>query len=86
MSTTEIPDRELAHILLNAFRYSLGRMSYITGTTADWLIKYWYLMPTQWRMQIHEDIIAAISRGDAGNKCDIDQWERVLGMPVEYQK
>ena len=77
-----VPEQELAHLLLSAFRYALGRQTYITGQTADWLAKYWRVMPQQWREQIHRDIEAAIERGEAGMSCDVKEWRRVLALPI----
>lgn len=79
----ETTEQELAHILLCSFRYSLGRMTYITGMCADWLVKYWRIMPECWRSQIHRDIREAIRTQTAGMACDVAQWERVLQLPVK---
>jgi hypothetical protein len=82
MKTIEVPERELAHMLLGAFRYSLGRATYITSYTADWLIKYWAILPSQWQRQIQDDISNAIERDRAGMSCDLAEWRRVLSLPL----
>lgn len=81
--TVEIDERTLSSLLLCSFRYSLGRMSYITGDCADWLTRYWHLMPPAWKRQIHGDIQKAIEQGCAGMDCDIAQWRRVLALPLD---
>ncbi len=68
IGATEVNDRELAHMLLCSFRYSLGRMTYITSTCAGWLRQYWHIMPDAWREQIHRDICEAIAKGHAGHR------------------
>lgn len=80
---TVIDNDTLAHLVLSSFRYGLGRMTYITGMCADWLIKYWHLMPPAWKRQIHADIERAIDHKYAGWECDVEQWKRVLKLPLE---
>lgn len=78
--------RTLASALLCAFRYSLGRMTYITGDCAEWLEDYWHIMPEEWRKQIHRDIREAIDNGLAGHQCDVDAWQRVLALPISREE
>jgi hypothetical protein len=73
---------ELANMLLSAFRYALGRRTYITMETAEWLIRYWGILPDNWQSQIQQDIERAIARGDAGMQCDVREWQRVLELEV----
>ncbi|WP_435018428.1 hypothetical protein TA3x_000402 [Tundrisphaera sp. TA3] len=82
---TTIDDHTLANLLLCSFRYSLGRMTYITGDCADWLTRYWHLMPSAWKKQIHGDIEKAIERNEAGMTCDIASWRRVLALPLDRE-
>jgi hypothetical protein len=79
---TTVDNDVLAHMLLCAFRYALGRRTYITGTVSDWLIFYWPIIQTPWQQQIQEDILVAINRHDAGDDCDVKNWEKVLALPV----
>lgn len=81
----QIPVPTLAEILLSAFRYALGKRTYIVSQTVTWLDMYWHIMPEQCREQIHSDIRKAIARGDAGDKCDIRDWQQVLIMPVKEE-
>jgi hypothetical protein len=85
-SEVKIDPHILSQILLCAFRYSLGRMTYITGDCADWLTRYWHLIPAAWQEQIHGDILKAIEQGHAGHECDIRQWKRVLSLPLNQGK
>jgi hypothetical protein len=80
---TKIEDKELASILLCAFRYSLGRMTYITSDCAGWLKQYWHIMPHAWQKQIQDDIREAIEKDCAGHACDIEVWKAVARLPVK---
>lgn len=82
-NATIVPTTELAHMLVSAFRYALGRATYITSDTAGWLQKYWHVLPTHFRQQIHRDIQAAIEGNRAGHDCDIAEWQKVLELPVD---
>lgn len=74
-----------------AFRYSLGRMSYIVADTVDWLIFNWSIIPPSARKIIQRDLEEAFSRDDEarefsaqyfplGMDCDRQQWERVRAL------
>jgi len=79
-----VPNRVLAQMLLSAFRYALGRRTYIVGETARWMEQYWLLL-AKWHKQIHEDIERAIESGRAGDKCDIEDWRKILRLPVHSE-
>lgn len=71
-------EEELPHILLCAFRYALGRKTYITSTCANWLKKHWAIIPPAWQAQIVRDIENAIATEQAGHKCDVEAWHSVV--------
>ena len=71
-----------------AFRYSLGRMTYIVGDCADWLIEQWPNIAERARNIIQRDLDEAFKRDDEyradrqdykplGHDCDRAQWEKV---------
>ena len=71
-----------------AFRYCLGRMTYIVSDCADWLIEQWPTMPENVKAIIKRDLEAEFKRDDEhraqgfehkalGHDCDRAQWERV---------
>lgn len=64
-------------VLLSAFRYALGRATYIVGDTARELIAHRDALPQHWRDQIVRDIDLAIGGDRAGMDCDARQWARV---------
>lgn len=71
-----------------AVRYCIGRMSYIVGDCADWLIAEWPQFEEGARRCIQRDIEEAFTRDDEarergdehkplGMDCDRASWERV---------
>lgn len=64
-------------MVLAAFRYCLGRRSYIVGSCVDWLIENWDGIYDH-RQNIIDEIEAAIENGYAGEECDVAQWRRIL--------
>jgi hypothetical protein len=75
-------EADIPQMLLCAFRYSLGRKTYIVGNCCEWLERYWTLLPVGWRSQIHGDIKRAIEHNDAGMDCDVAEWRKVLQLEV----
>jgi hypothetical protein len=67
-------------ILVFAFRYALGRKSAAPGIVADHLIKRWADLAPHSQAQVKEEIATAISRGDAGDPCDVETWQGVLKL------
>jgi hypothetical protein len=68
-------------ILVFAFRYALGRRSTAPGIVANHLIKQWAKLAPHSRAQVKEEINTAISRGYAGDPCDVETWRKVLDQP-----
>lgn len=75
-------------MVIAAFRYCLGRMTYIVGDCADWLIKTWPLLSDQTKAIIKRDLEEAFARDDEdreagrdckalGHDCDRSEWSRV---------
>lgn len=73
---------------LAAFRYCLGRMTYIVGDCERWLFANWGQFPENVKKLIQRDLEEefarddeARTRGDAhkplGHDCDRAAWERV---------
>jgi hypothetical protein len=71
-----------------AFRYCLGRMTYIVQDCAHWLVRTWPAMPDRTKAQIQRELEEAFKRDDAdraagrqhkelGWDCDRREWERV---------
>ena len=80
-ASTQVPDEDLAHLLLFSFRYCLGNVTYTTYFTGL-MANYWDLL-APWHREIHDDINRARQRGDAGSLAEVKDWERILELPVK---
>ena len=78
-----IADEDLLLLILAAFRYALGRMSYITSTTALIIIDQWDSLPMNIKRVIQREIQQAIEQDLAGMACDIAYWQKVLDLPLK---
>ena len=66
-----------------AFRYALGRQTYVVSSMADHLIEYWTTFHVNHQRMIHKEILDAILNGRAGDEnIDVPEWKRVLDMPI----
>ncbi len=65
-------------MVLAAFRYCLGRQSYIVSCCVDWLIDYWPEIDENTRYIIFDETMRAIEKGDAGDRCDVTEWKRLI--------
>ena len=75
----EINFKEPDIILLSAFRYALGRSTYITKVVSDEIKRNWeYLSPND-QKQIKIEIECA---GNLGMSVDMQYWNRILKLPV----
>lgn len=80
-----IPVSTLSVLLLNSFRYCLGRKTYAVSECVDMLVEYWRHLPLQWQAQIKTDISRAIADGNAGMEMDIAEWKKILKMNLEEE-
>lgn len=72
-----------------AFRYCLGRQTYIVSECVDWLVANWNKFPKNVRDAIKRDLEEEFERDDVarqegnsffkplGGDCDRKEWERV---------
>lgn len=68
------PDERL--LAFAAFRYCLGRRTYMVGVCADFLVRNAANFPPLDRQQYIYEIEQAIENEQAGMRCDIDAWRR----------
>lgn len=61
-----------------AFRYALGRKSYIVRTVVDALIDHKSVLDPCTKDKISAEIVAAIDSGKAGMDMDVKDWNRCL--------
>lgn len=76
-------------MVIAAFRYCLGRMTYVVGECADWIIEQWPNFSERSKIIIRRELEEAFQRDDQerernagsyrtlGHDCDRQQWERV---------
>lgn len=77
MEGTYVLDHELNELLFCAFRYALGRKTYITSTVCELIIKYKFeISHNELKLMIRE-IEHALHSDNAGQQCDIDSWKKV---------
>lgn len=69
-----------ATLLLQSFRYCLGRRSYAVGDFVPVLTKYWHILPGVWQKQVQRDIQDAMDKGWAGDSWDVSEWQSILKL------
>lgn len=68
-------------ILFCAFRYALGRQTYVVSTVADILEASWNTLSSSQRKKFKKEIQEAIDNEWAGSKyIDIPVWEHILTL------
>jgi hypothetical protein len=70
-------------MVLAAFRYCLGRRSYIVSICVDWLIRYWQEIDHDTRKIIIKEIAAEAEKGDTGDTCDAEVWQELVRHSTE---
>ena len=68
-------------LLFCAFRYALGRRTYVVGTISNIIKANWVHMHQIDREKYKLEIRGAIKDGLAGSKYDIKSWEQILALP-----
>ena len=67
-------------IIMWAFRYALGRKTYVVEEVANCLKENWEKIADHTKICIKEEITAAIALGHAGMDCDIKNWKQILEL------
>lgn len=65
-------------ILLGAFRYALGRKTYMVSVLVEELERNWDSLEDYDKTLICKEIKEAIKEKRAGDSCDIESWNRIL--------
>lgn len=73
-----IQNDEFGDLMVCAFRYALGRRTYIVSTVADLIIKYKEKLDTNDIEVIARDIKRALETNNYGMEMDKVEWEKVL--------
>jgi hypothetical protein len=66
-----------------AFRYALGRKTYIVSDVVDELIAVLPQIEKRTKEQMVDEIVRACNAGVAGMKIDIEEWERLAAAIEE---
>lgn len=75
-------------MVIGAFRYALGRETYVTHETSSWLIENWGLLAASAREVIKRDLIRTFEEDDRarslsakylplGDDCDRAEWQKL---------
>ena len=78
-------------MVISAFRYCMGRMTYISGVCADWFVEKWPELPPHSKALIRAEMDRAFEKDDAdrangtsfkelGWDCDRQAWEKVRAL------
>lgn len=78
-------------MVISAFRYCLGSMTYISGVCADWIVDKWPELPPHSRTLIRTELDRAFAQDDEdrasgssvkalGWDCDRREWEKVRAL------
>jgi hypothetical protein len=68
-------------VLFCAFRYALGRQTYVVGSVARVIRSNWEWMPKSRREFYKKEIREAIEHNDAGNVIiDVPEWRKILDL------
>lgn len=67
-----------ALILIAAFRYSLGRATYIVDNVVAFILHNWGQLNDNDKRLIVREILDAKDSGAVGHECDWTQWKRIL--------
>jgi hypothetical protein len=67
-------------LLFCAFRYALGRRSYVVGTIAMIIRDNWNDLSSAQRDQYVKEIREAIDKNRAGDKMDVEEWNKIIQL------
>jgi hypothetical protein len=70
-------------VLVCAFRYALGRRSYITGWISDEIKRCWMKLDNKFQVLIQKEIREAIEEDRAGMSIDVSSWKGILDLKVK---
>ena len=71
-------------VFFAAFRYCLGRQTYVVGSMVEEMIKNWSHMPISRRQFFKKEIQEAVDNKCAGSESiDVPEWKKILALPDE---
>ena len=78
--TNDFEFKEPRIVLICAFRYALGRSTYMPSVIVDEIVLNWDKLTEHDKKQIKDDIKHAIKHDMAGMGCDVRTWEKILKL------
>jgi hypothetical protein len=78
-----IQNDEFGDLIICAFRYALGRKTYITSTIAELILKYKHLLDDNHCEVIIRGIWRAFETNNYGMEMDKEIWQKVLNKLEE---
>ena len=72
-------------MVLAAFRYCLGRRTYIVGSCVDWLIQYWDEIDQNTKRIILQETKECLDRKEAGDACDVVRWQQLVSHGMDQR-
>jgi hypothetical protein len=80
MIKLDVNDTDQDILLYCAFRYALGRRTYVPSVIEKIIIDNWKDMPPITREKYKKEIREAINRNCAGDIYDVEGWSRILNL------
>lgn len=78
MITIDCNDVDQDILLFCAFRYALGRRTYVVSTIIEIILENWDNIPVNRQEMFKSEIREAISKNNAGSKYDVEEWGKIL--------
>ena len=73
-------DSDAYILLFCAFRYALGRRTYVVSSVVDTIINNWENLATSQRYMFKKEIREAEMANDVGSTYDDQEWRRILNL------
>lgn len=73
-------------ILFMAFRYALGRATYVVSEVVETIIEQWNFLSNQFKELVIKEIKQELSSNDTMMGMDVREWTKILNLPVESLK
>lgn len=70
-------------ILFLAFRYAIGRTTYVVSEVVETVIEQWDFVSKQFKELIIKEIKQELSSNDMMMDMDVRDWTKILNLPVE---
>lgn len=70
-------------MVIAAFRYCLGRRTYIVSDCVAWLIEIWPQLEDRDKRLIKKEVNEALIMNQAGDDCDKNEWIKIMELDNE---